>query len=109
MSIPVAGSPVGPGAGMARSRLQRPPIQLLLLLPAILYLAVMTQAPFILTVGRIEARKNQIAALAAVEKLEGVTLVLAGPERDPALAAKLRESPQCRVLGRVDQPTLELL
>ena len=64
---------------------------------------------FVLQVGRIEARKNQVAALAAVEKLEGVTLVLAGPERDAALAARLRESPQCRVLGRVDQPTLELL
>jgi glycosyltransferase involved in cell wall biosynthesis len=64
---------------------------------------------FVLQVGRIEARKNQVAALAAVERLDGVTLVLAGPERDQALAAKLRESPQCRVLGRVDQPTLELL
>jgi glycosyltransferase involved in cell wall biosynthesis len=64
---------------------------------------------FVLQVGRIEKRKNQTAALAAVERLDGVTLVVAGPERDPALAAKLRESPQCRVLGRVDQPTLELL
>jgi glycosyltransferase involved in cell wall biosynthesis len=35
--------------------------------------------------------------------------VVAGPERDAALAAKLRESPNCRVLGHVDQPTLELL
>jgi glycosyltransferase involved in cell wall biosynthesis len=34
---------------------------------------------------------------------------VAGSERDPALAAKLRRSPSCRVLGRVDQPTLELL
>jgi glycosyltransferase involved in cell wall biosynthesis len=64
---------------------------------------------FVLQVGRIEARKNQAAALAAVERLDGVTLVVAGPERDAALAAKLRESPHCRVLGRVDQPTLELL
>jgi glycosyltransferase involved in cell wall biosynthesis len=64
---------------------------------------------FVLQVGRIEARKNQAAALAAVERLDGVTLVVAGPERDAALAAKLRASPQCRVLGRVDQPTLELL
>ncbi len=64
---------------------------------------------FVLQVGRIEARKNQAAALAAVERLDGVTLVVAGPERDAALAAKLRESPRCRVLGRVDQPTLELL
>lgn len=64
---------------------------------------------FVLQVGRIEARKNQTAALAAVERMDGVTLVVAGPERDPALAARLRESDRCRVLGRVDQPTLELL
>jgi glycosyltransferase involved in cell wall biosynthesis len=64
---------------------------------------------FVLQVGRIETRKNQTAALAAVERLDGVTLALAGPERDPALAAKLRESARCRVLGQVDQPTLELL
>jgi glycosyltransferase involved in cell wall biosynthesis len=64
---------------------------------------------FVLQVGRIEARKNQAAALAAVERLGGVTLAVAGSERDPALAAKLRRSPSCRVLGRVDQPTLELL
>ena len=45
---------------------------------------------FVLQVGRIEARKNQVAALAAVERLDGVTLVVAGPERDTALAARLR-------------------
>lgn len=64
---------------------------------------------FVLQVGRIEARKNQAAALAAVERLDGVTLAVAGPERDAGLAATLRASPRCRVLGRVDQPTLELL
>jgi glycosyltransferase involved in cell wall biosynthesis len=64
---------------------------------------------FVLQVGRIEGRKNQAAALAAVERLDGVTLVVAGPERDTALAAKLRESSKCKVLGRVDQATLELL
>jgi glycosyltransferase involved in cell wall biosynthesis len=64
---------------------------------------------FVLQVGRIETRKNQAAALAAVERLDGVTLALAGPERDSALAARLRSSRRCRVLGRVDQPTLELL
>jgi glycosyltransferase involved in cell wall biosynthesis len=64
---------------------------------------------FVLQVGRIEPRKNQAAALAAVERLDGVTLVVAGPERDAAMAAALRASPRCRVLGRVDQPTLELL
>jgi glycosyltransferase involved in cell wall biosynthesis len=64
---------------------------------------------FVLQVGRIEPRKNQAAALAAVERLDGVVLAVAGTERDPALAARLRRSPVCRVLGRVDQPTLELL
>jgi glycosyltransferase involved in cell wall biosynthesis len=65
--------------------------------------------PFVLQVGRIEARKNQTAALAAVERLDGITLAVAGPERDPALSARLRASPRARVLGRVDGPTLELL
>jgi glycosyltransferase involved in cell wall biosynthesis len=64
---------------------------------------------FVLQVGRIEKRKNQAAALAAVERLDGVTLAVAGPERDGSLAARLRASSHCRVLGRVDRPTLELL
>ncbi len=67
------------------------------------------EGTFVLQVGRIEARKNQIAALAAVERLDGVTLAVAGPESDGALAKQLRASSRCRVLGRVDQPTLELL
>lgn len=64
---------------------------------------------FVLQVGRVEPRKNQKAAAAAVERLEGVTLVVAGPEKDAALSEQLRNSGSCRVLGRVDQPTLELL
>ena len=64
---------------------------------------------FVLQVGRVEPRKNQAAALAAVERLDGVTLVVAGPERDRALSERLRNSTQCRVLGMVDQPLLELL
>lgn len=64
---------------------------------------------FVLQVGRIEPRKNQRAALAAVERLDGPLLVVAGAERDQALVAQLRASPRCRVLGPVDQPTLELL
>jgi len=64
---------------------------------------------FVLQVGRIEARKNQAAALSAVERLDGITLAVAGPERDRALAERLRSSSRCRVLGRVDGPTLELL
>jgi glycosyltransferase involved in cell wall biosynthesis len=64
---------------------------------------------FVLQVGRIEGRKNQVAALAAVEQLDGVMLAVAGPERDAELTARLRASSHCRVLGKVDQPTLELL
>jgi glycosyltransferase involved in cell wall biosynthesis len=64
---------------------------------------------FVLQVGRVERRKNQAAALAAVEQLDGVTLVVAGPERDHALAERLGSSTRCRVLGQVDQPLLELL
>src|SRR5438128_1583194 len=60
-------------------------------------------------VGRVEARKKQAAALAAVERLDGVTLVIAGPERDGGLSERLRNSTHCRVLGLVDQPMLELL
>ena len=65
--------------------------------------------PFVLQVGRIEARKNQAAALAAVERMESVNLAVAGPERDARLTARLRASSRCRILGVVDGPTLELL
>ncbi len=64
---------------------------------------------FVLQVGRVERRKNQLAAMAAIERLPGVTLVVAGPERDAAIVERLRGSASVRVLGRVDQPTLELL
>jgi glycosyltransferase involved in cell wall biosynthesis len=64
---------------------------------------------FVLQVGRVEVRKNQTAALAAVERLDGVTLVVAGPERDAALSERLRDSERSVVLGSVDAPTLELL
>ena len=64
---------------------------------------------FVLQVGRVEPRKNQVTALAAVERLDGVKLVVAGAVRDTALASRLRTSNRCRVLGEVDPPTLELL
>src|ERR1700694_1461475 len=67
------------------------------------------EGAFVLQVGRIEARKNQAAALAAVERLDGITLAVAGPESDGTLSKRLRDSSRCRVLGVVDQPTLELL
>jgi glycosyltransferase involved in cell wall biosynthesis len=67
------------------------------------------EGDFVLQVGRIEVRKNQAATLAAVEKLDGITLAVAGPARDSRLVAQLRASPRARVLGRVDPSTLELL
>lgn len=77
--------------------------------PANRLLELGLDGPFVLQVGRIETRKNQTAALAAVERLDGVTLAVAGPESDVALSKRLRESSRCRVLGVVDPPTLELL
>ena len=65
--------------------------------------------PFALHVGRVEPRKNQAAALAAVERVEGLTLVSAGPIADVALAHRLLASGRARVLGRVDAGDLELL
>src|SRR5579859_383134 len=67
------------------------------------------ESDFVLQVGRIEPRKNQAAALAAVERLDHMQLVVAGAVRDVELAAALRASPRCRVVGTVDQPALELL
>ena len=64
---------------------------------------------FVLQVGRVEARKNQVAVLAAVERIPGLVLAVAGPEADSTIAARLRRSDACRVLGRVDDATLELL
>lgn len=65
--------------------------------------------PYVLSVGRVEARKNQPAALAAVERVGGLGLVCAGAEADPAMAARLRASPACTVLGRVTDADLEVL
>ena len=44
---------------------------------------------YVLTVGAIQRRKNQLAALAAANAA-GLPLVVAGPEKDAALAAELR-------------------
>jgi glycosyltransferase involved in cell wall biosynthesis len=45
---------------------------------------------YVLAVGAVQARKNQHAALAAARAV-GLPLVVAGPEKDPDLARKLRE------------------
>src|SRR5258708_13783058 len=58
---------------------------------------------FVLQGGRIEARKNQAAALAAVERLDRATLVVAGPKHCPALAPTRRDAPRRPALGRSPQ------
>ena len=45
---------------------------------------------YVLAVGAIQRRKNQLAALAAAQAA-GLPLVVVGPEKDPAVAAELRE------------------
>ncbi|MGH7776772.1 MAG: glycosyltransferase family 4 protein [Candidatus Dormibacterales bacterium] len=64
---------------------------------------------FVLHVGRLEARKNQVTALAAVEGIPGLLLVCAGDPVEPEVVRRLEGSPRCRVLGRVDDATRELL
>jgi glycosyltransferase involved in cell wall biosynthesis len=49
----------------------------------------LSQGSFALAVGAIQRRKNQLAALEAASAA-GLRLVVAGPEKDPALAAELR-------------------
>ena len=49
----------------------------------------MSQAPYALTVGAIQPRKNQLAALSAVREA-GLELVVVGPVKDERVAAELR-------------------
>jgi glycosyltransferase involved in cell wall biosynthesis len=65
--------------------------------------------PYALHVGRVEPRKNQRAALAAVKKAGGMTLVCAGSIADAGLAQELRATPGCRLLGRVSDADRDLL
>lgn len=44
---------------------------------------------YVLSVGAIQTRKNQLAALEAAQEV-GLPLVVVGPEKDPALARELR-------------------
>ncbi|MDQ6771414.1 MAG: glycosyltransferase family 4 protein, partial [Candidatus Dormibacteraeota bacterium] len=65
--------------------------------------------PYVLHVGRVEARKNQITALAAVERLGSLQLVCAGPVADHRLGAQLAASERCLVLGPVSPAALDAL
>lgn len=64
--------------------------------------------PFVLHVGRVEERKNQVTALHAIERLPDLLLVCAGPVVDSQVAARLR-SPRCRLLGPVAHADLDAL
>lgn len=59
---------------------------------------------FVLSVGAIQRRKNQLAALEAASTI-GMPLVVVGPEKDPALAAELRRR-GARVEGYVETARL---
>jgi len=51
--------------------------------------STVSQAPYALTVGAIQPRKNQLAALSAARKA-GLELVVVGPVKDERVAAELR-------------------
>ena len=59
---------------------------------------------YALAVGAVEKRKNQLAALDAAATV-GLPLVVAGPERDPALATELRRR-GARLEGYVERERL---
>jgi len=59
---------------------------------------------YVLTVGAVQPRKNQLAALAAAQEV-GLPLVVAGPPKDPALAAELARR-GARVEGYVETERL---
>ncbi|MDQ3122056.1 MAG: glycosyltransferase family 4 protein [Actinomycetota bacterium] len=48
-----------------------------------------SQSPYVLSVGAIQARKNQLAALGAATAV-GLPLIVVGPAKDAALAEELR-------------------
>ena len=65
------------------------------------------QGGYVLTVGAVQRRKNQLAALAAAAAV-GMPLVVVGPEKDPALAAELRRR-GARLVGYVTTERLAAL
>jgi alpha-1,3-rhamnosyl/mannosyltransferase len=65
--------------------------------------------PFVLHVGRVEPRKNQVAALRAVERLPDLLLVSVGAVADGHMGAALQASSRCRQLGRLPQADVEAL
>jgi glycosyltransferase involved in cell wall biosynthesis len=64
----------------------------------------LSQGDYALAVGAIQRRKNQLTALEAATSV-GLRLVVAGPEKDPAIAAELR-SRGAQVEGYVETDRL---
>ena len=62
---------------------------------------------YLLFVGAVQARKDPLAALAAAQAV-GLPLVVAGPEKEPELARRLRDG-GADVRGFVDKPELARL
>jgi glycosyltransferase involved in cell wall biosynthesis len=62
---------------------------------------------YVLFVGAVQARKDPLAALAAAQSA-GLPLVVAGPEKEPALVRRLREA-GADVRGWVETPELAAL
>jgi glycosyltransferase involved in cell wall biosynthesis len=67
----------------------------------------LSQGPFALSVGAIQKRKNQLAALAAASAVD-LPLVVAGPEKDHGLATELRRL-GARIEGYVESQRLAQL
>ncbi|HEX6488408.1 MAG TPA: glycosyltransferase family 1 protein [Candidatus Dormibacteraeota bacterium] len=58
------------------------------------------EEPFVLHVGRVEPRKNQLTAARAARRAD-LRLVCAGPKVDPETVAALERSVACRLVGPV--------
>ena len=75
--------------------------------PAFVALATSRDVPpggYVLSVGAIQRRKNQLATLEAAKDV-GLPLVVVGPEKDPGVARELRDS-GARIEGYVDTERL---
>lgn len=66
------------------------------------------EEPFLLHVGRLEPRKNQLTAARAARRAD-LTLVCAGPESDPESVAALRRSVAAKLVGVVPDEVREAL
>lgn len=64
--------------------------------------------PFLLHVGRVEPRKNQLTAARAARR-SNLPLVCVGPPADPETVAALERSVACRVLGPVSDDVRDTL